>query len=184
MILPFSTQLNGKPTYFVEKILASLIAHSKSTNNQLLLADIMRFAYRYSEFFKVDYEQFLSKIKEVKPKHHTMREDSKDRWNDNCLVHFFINIRTKLRFLFAPVLPVVSTQKVSIFWATKYMVIVEVDDKYIGNAIWDRSFLGMSCDLKVRELSKNDGFDTIEDFFAYFKEDFRGKIIHWTDLRY
>lgn len=28
------------------------------------------------------------------------------------------------------------------------------------------------------------GFDTIEEFFAYFNEDFVGKIIHWTDLRY
>lgn len=37
---------------------------------------------------------------------------------------------------------------------------------------------------KMLQLAQNDGFDTIEEFFEYFNEDFTGKIIHWTGLRY
>ncbi len=180
MILPFSTQMNGKPTYFVEKILASLIAYAKSVDNHLLLADIMRFAYRYCEFFKVDYKRFLETIKEVNPKHHTMREDTKERWNDFCLIHFFINARTKLMFLFAPVLRVKSTQKVEIFYKGLFVAIAI--DKVLFYT--DADFkLGKGVDGML-QLAQNDGFDTIVDFFAYFNENFKGKIIHWTDLRY
>lgn len=28
------------------------------------------------------------------------------------------------------------------------------------------------------------GFDSVKDFFRYFNKDFKGKIIHWTDLKY
>ena len=42
----------------------------------------------------------------------------------------------------------------------------------------------MSCEPILRELAKNDGFESVEDFFAYFNKDFKGKIIHWTDLQY
>jgi hypothetical protein len=180
MILPFSTEMNGKPTYFVEKILASLIAYAKSVDNHLLLADIMRFAYRYCEFFKVDYKRFLETIKEVNPKDHTMREDSKERWNDYCLIHFFINARTKLMFLFAPVLRVKSTQKVQILY--KGLFVAVAIDGFLFYSSSDNS-LGQGS-LVMLQLAKNDGFDTIEDFFAYFNKDFTGKIIHWTDLRY
>jgi hypothetical protein len=179
MILGFSTQLNGKPTYFVEKILASLIAYAKSADNYLLLADIMRFAFRYSEFFKVDYNEFLSKIKEVNPKHHTMREDSKERWSDFCLIHFFINVRTKLMFKFAPTLRVKSTQKVNITWTKAKKAMVFIDDK----CFYMQDF-SLEGNHKMLHLAQNDGFETIEDFFTYFNEDFKGKIIHWTDLRY
>ena len=37
---------------------------------------------------------------------------------------------------------------------------------------------------KLDLLAQNDGFETIEEFFAYFNEDFKGKMIHWTDLKY
>ena len=36
----------------------------------------------------------------------------------------------------------------------------------------------------MKDLARNDGFDSIQAFFEWFKEDFEGKIIHWTDLRY
>ena len=33
-------------------------------------------------------------------------------------------------------------------------------------------------------LMTNDGFDSPEDFFEWFDEDFEGKIIHWTHFKY
>lgn len=170
MILPFSTQINGKNTYFVEKTQAGLVQEQRFKELNILDFEPENF----------DFDYFLNCI----PKIHTIREDKNDRWKPGTKIDFFINCRQKNMFRFAPVLPVVSVQEVLIFWATKYMAIVEVDDKYLGNAIWDRSFLGMSCDPKVRELAQSDGFDSVEDFFRYFDKDFKGKIIHWTDLKY
>jgi len=36
----------------------------------------------------------------------------------------------------------------------------------------------------INHLAKNDGFEGIEDFFKWFNEDFKGKIIHWTNYKY
>lgn len=179
MILPFSTQMNGKPTYFVEKILASLITISRTTNNQLLLSDIMRFMYRYCKFFNLNFAHFLSKVEEVKPKHHTMREDAKERWQEGTKIDFFINCRQKDMFRFAPVLPVVSTQRVLMTYFHSDVIQISIDD---------RELFGYSERL---EFAINDGFDTWEDFFNYFypkikaapKEIYTPKLIHWTDLR-
>ena len=38
--------------------------------------------------------------------------------------------------------------------------------------------------FEILQLAQNDGFDTIDDFFAYFSENFKGVIIHWTDKIY
>lgn len=38
--------------------------------------------------------------------------------------------------------------------------------------------------MVVEVLAKNDGFSGVKEFFEWFSEDFKGKIIHWTDLKY
>ena len=41
--------------------------------------------------------------------------------------------------------------------------------------------------LDVKEmklLAKNDGFDSLNDFFNWFNQDYEGYITHWTNLRY
>jgi hypothetical protein len=43
---------------------------------------------------------------------------------------------------------------------------------------------GRVIDKGLLQFVQNDGFDSIEDFFSYFDKGFKGKIIHWTDLRY
>ncbi len=158
MILPFSTQMNGKPTYFVEKI------HSGLIQNDLLKEFKLEFAPK-----KFD----VNILGECEPKLHTIREDKNDRWQEGKKIDFFINCRQKDMFRFAPVLPVVSTQKVDIDYSgsRKYHPWVWVDGKSLNI-------------IEIEKLAKNDGFDTVEDFFTYFKEDFKGKIIHWTDLKY
>ena len=37
---------------------------------------------------------------------------------------------------------------------------------------------------QIEQLAKNDGFDSVQDFFNWFNEDFNGRIIHWTDFKY
>ena len=37
---------------------------------------------------------------------------------------------------------------------------------------------------RIKILAKNDGFDSVDDFFKWFDKDFNGKIIHWTNKKY
>jgi hypothetical protein len=161
MILPFSTQLNGKSTYFVEKILRGI--------------EIYKAPINLLDFWKHTGYDLFSK-QNVTPKFHTIREDKNDRWKAGTKIDFFINCRQKNMFRFAPVLPVVSVQKIEIAWYNKKPewyknVTVSVDGFSLNRT-------------KIVELAQNDGFDSVEDFFRYFDKDFKGKIIHWTDLKY
>lgn len=192
MILPFSNYFkNGKPTYFVERIWEGL------------LRNIFEDDTEYQQYLRLHKKQFGNywpwfpdaHPRLEYPKVHTFREDLKDRWHVGTKIDFFINCRQKDMFRFAPVLPVVSTQKVEITWkentiSFKYLglefdrsCIIKIDNRFFGDVyLLDGKVLTSSYNLP--ELAMNDGFDTLEDFLAYFKEDFKGKIIHWTDLKY
>jgi hypothetical protein len=91
------------------------------------------------------------------------------------MIDFFINTRKKDMFRFAPKIPVISTQEIDISNPypknTEWMPNVWIDNKKLNS-------------IEIFELAKNDGFDSIEDFFNYFNQDFTGKIIHWTNLKY
>jgi hypothetical protein len=168
MILPFSTQLNGKPTYFVERI------HKCFSLKEIYMIAGLDPSVHYPK----DYN-FVAKDK-LSPKLHTIREDKNDRWKAGTKIDFFINCRQKNMFRFAPVLPVVSTQKVEIKWIgfnNGFRPCIWIDKKLI----YDLAGINKK---QMLELAQNDGFDTIEDFFRYFDKDFKGKIIHWTDLKY
>ena len=171
MTLGFSTELKGKPTYFVEKIWEAIL--------QLGLE------FKVSEMeiaTKALSEIYIAKT--YAPKLHTFRRDEKNRWKVGMIIDFFINVRTKQMFRFAPKLKVKGIQKVEIKWFDtfgKKLVRVFIEDKSFAWVIFDKQMIVTG---KMLELAQNDGFDTIQDFFEYFLEDFTGKIIHWTDLKY
>jgi hypothetical protein len=161
MILPFSTNLNGKPTYFVEKI------HSGLVQNNLMRIFDMDLAHE-------DFD--ISVLAECHPKLHSIREDKNDRWKVGNKIHFFINCRQPNMFRFAPVLPVVSVQEIKIVFITDFPYCINAPEIQIdGKCLPEAKYL---------ELAQNDGFDTIEAFFEYFNGDFQGKIIHWTNKKY
>lgn len=163
MILPFSTQLKGKPTYFVEKIWETIL----QKGIQIKITDFIELGHNALP------RNYI--VGTHKPKFHTMREDKKERWKPGTKIDFFINCRQVNMFRFAPVLPVVSVQKIEISY-----------DKVFGKTLYPEILIDKVKlhPMKLDDLALNDGFDTIEDFFAYFNEDFTGKIIHWTDLKY
>ena len=51
---------------------------------------------------------------------------------------------------------------------------------WIDGNVFSYGFEGKNIKL----LTKNDGFESVESFFEYFNENFRGKIIHWTEFTY
>lgn len=185
MILPFSTQLNGKPTYFVDKIWTSLM----DDLNFDFLRDYLEFERLASKELG-DKNPFI-KISDFKAKKTNIREDKNDRWKPGVMIDFFINARQKNMFRFAPRIPVVSTQEIFMterggnleISIAKEGSYIGSDDKYI---YWETK----------EQLAINDGFDSYEAFQRYFIERiyenekktgnkwFSGKIIHWTDLKY
>jgi hypothetical protein len=167
MILGFSTQLNGKPTYFVEKIHQAL--------RLSFFQDSVGFS---SEHIPKDFDFVIYPL--VEPKLHTIREDKTDRWKVGTKIDFFINCRQPTMFRFAPVLPVVSTQEVFMTYAHSDLIQISID----GHELFSYS--------ERLEFAINDGFDSWNDFFNYFypkikaapRECYKPKLIHWTDLTY
>ena len=162
MTLAFSKQLNGKPTYFVEKIL-------KAVNE--ILPD--------SDFEHDRNQNILSwdALKYSREKWHTIRTDKKNRWKAGMDIHFVINNRTKNRYQFAPIIKCVSTQKIIIrYWYCKNTKLFVLPMVLIDNKIL--------TEKQIETLAINDGFDNATEFFKYFNKNFEGKIIHWTNNKY
>ncbi len=105
---------------------------------------------------------------DCQPKIHTIRKDTENQFRPGLVISHIV----KIPFIksIAPVDNVKSLQKIEV---------MHVDnDKYVW--VDDTLLTG----LQVERLALNDGFDCSEDFFAIFHENFIGKIIHWTNLRY
>lgn len=167
MQLSFSLELNGKKTFFVEKILSGLhgIPEFKGFN----------LSNKYSH--DLDYlETCISKI-------HTIRADYSHKWKKGMKIHFVINARTKNRFQFADIQTVKDIQEVWISPSNKQFMVWSKDFPNAGDTCITGYWKKLT-EEQIEVLSKNDGFDSIEDFWNYFNEEFFGKIIHWTNLIY
>ncbi len=176
MTLSFTQQINGKPNYFIEKIWASILENNFENRIQYGYH-----AGQHNDAFDKFWDGFLVDGKDLqKPKLHTIREDKSNRWRAGMDIHLVINNRTPNRFQFAPVIKCVSVQKIEII----PMDSIELLDLHL------EAFTAVKVDGKIlrikeiQELAINDGFDSVEDFFAYFNKDFTGILIHWTDKRY
>lgn len=173
MTLAFKTELNGAKTLFMEKILRCDLFW------QMELNEILRNT-ALDPRFDIDKAEF------VKPKHHTIRRDEKNRWQAGRDIHFVVGNRTKKRLQFAPVVPVISTQKIEIIYCTDSKatnIEVRIDNVFYADACMKNCVISYHSD-SFQLLAQNDGFDSVNDFLEYFSEDFTGKIIHWTDLTY
>jgi hypothetical protein len=164
MILGFSTQLNGKETFFVEKIILGLLEKSIITYHEAQMALNIPFPHTIL----------------VNSKLHTLRDDPNDRWHAGDTIDFFINVRTAKMFRFAPKTPVVSTQEVYMTYAYGDVIEISVDDTQLVSHAERLVF------------AQNDGFDNWEDFFNFFypkikeakNQLYKPKLIHWTSLKY
>lgn len=183
MILPFATQWpNGEPTNFIAKIWESLFPFTDIEVDE------------WMPFIKACRDKKLIPegnnaeecLNGVVAKPHTMREDEKDRWKPGMKIHMVVFNRTKKQFQFVPVIECKSVQKIEIKFQSTYQDGSPHHPKVIidGAVFWDYEQQIDNDNEKIMSLAKNDGFDSVGDFFKYFNKDFTGKIIHWTDLRY
>lgn len=187
MTLGFSTkwpdrmgELAGQPNYFIEKIWAGMkfdlpIEYS-ILHNVFNAEHVKKFGMGWDN-------ENPSITRSYIPKLHTIRRDTENRWKAGNDIHFVINNRTKDRFQFAPVVKCVNVQSIEILHTLGH-ALVKIDGEFFGE-IYHYGFTDIheyTNDLEV--LAINDGFPSIEAFFQYFNEDFKGKLIHWTGLKY
>lgn len=118
-----------------------------------------------------------------KPKIHSIREDKRNRWREGMVIHFAHGIRTKHYNCWHKGV-CTGVQKVEIYrnsdayyWEgdtrhrAKLDLVIKIDGLYLPQ---ERNL----------EFAINDGFDSLEDFKGWFDKDFKGKIVHWTGIRY
>lgn len=176
MTLAFMTHYsNGKRTNFVERIRRSLYAEY---NEQAQIVKGLHETFPHKEeTYRVE-----DSMKDVTKKIHTIRRDKSKRWKVGNKIHFVINNRTPKRYQFAPVVLVKSIQDITItemlMTQTAYCVVsndkifkVEIDGRILHKK-------------EVEQLAINDGFESVDAFFEYFNEDFKGRLINWTNYKY
>jgi hypothetical protein len=114
--------------------------------------------------------QFKDKILSGE-KIHTIRKNS-SKWTIGKKIHFVTGMRTKNHDCFKQG-KCMGLQEFAIYWRgnTVYPVAVFVSGRTL------------TLD-EVEILAKNDGFNTVDDFYRWFNADFKGIIIHWTDYLY
>ena len=77
-----------------------------------------------------------------------------------------------------------STQPIRFVWSgTKVYVFINNKHVFAGDTLMPNWFAYPGYQT-MEKLAYNDGFESVEAFFNYFCKDFKGKIIHWTNLRY
>jgi len=181
MILGFSSVfpngvLKGKRTHFVEKIHVSL-----KYNNEHSISSIYKNWFEEKQILKGYNFNFKVGV-DCKPKRHTIRVDEKRRWKPGMKIHFYINVRRKRMFNFAPILHVKSVQKIEIVRVANVFTPYTIQ---CNNKTYQILIEGQCLKYEtIVQLIYNDGFDTVKDFFEWFDKDFSGVLIHWTDLKY
>ena len=170
MTLSFKTQIDGYPTYFIEKIWTAF--NLGEGGYQIDFAERQYWLKKCTYSFNLD----TTLLVKVGIKIHTIRSDKKNRWRVGMPIHFVVKNRRPQRFQFAPIIPCRSLQTFEIEWYKGYPIVV-IDGIHFYNPI-------VGIDNGMKSLAKNDGFDSLEEFFKYFNSDFKGKIIHWTDCIY
>ncbi|KAA2218278.1 hypothetical protein [Maribacter flavus] len=151
--------LHGQPTNFIEKIWKSFPEEPVSPE----FRDALHAGY-------FDMDTYLK----CDPKGHTIRQDPGKRWKVGMDIHFDINVRTKNHLRFAPVKKVTAIQELVIEWTDVFGFRKPEPNIHI-DGVWFFDY---------DQLARNDGFPSVDAFFAWFHTDFTGRIIHWTDIRY
>lgn len=110
---------------------------------------------------------------------HTIRADKGNRWKKGNLINMATGVRTPNYKEFKRCV-CVSTQKIEIEWNSYIDRITNVEIKYFHLKV-DGFLLTTK---ESNELIKNDDFNYFSDFCLFFPENFKGKLIHWTNKTY
>ena len=158
MVLPFSLIINGKKNDFIAKIWRSILHINQEKDAET------------SAFFEKLSKEDQAKIDRVKPKLHTIRRDQSDLCKKGMDIEPVVSDDSPSQLQFAPILKCLNIQRITIEYQ-EAKIVVTVDGRILSYE-------------EGENLAVNDGFDNLEDFYAYFDYSFKGKLIHWTELVY
>lgn len=148
--------------------------------------------------------KYVGQIAGIKPKLHTMRLDPHNRWKAGRKIEMvYRGAGYKILDHFNKGIPeleeCVSVQDIRINFGppdnhtnTAYelsrLCKISIGDGlfWIGYVLKNgENVCALRTDReKIEMLAHNDGFANSNDFFRWFKKDWSGFILHWTDLRY
>jgi hypothetical protein len=111
-----------------------------------------------------------------KPKLHSIRAG--ERWQPGMFMHLAYGVRTKKYECFQ-LATVKTVQRIIISARDKRVLVATrgIDKSYFID------FLKLNEDM-IEDLAKNDGFDSVTDFWKWFDQDMSGQIISWTGKLY
>lgn len=188
MTLGFSQQINGKPNYFIEKIWKGLI-ENKIKNKVQMGYYLGQHNDKFGKFWDISPEEIL--FNDLDSKLHTIRhprrtktgEKADKQWKAGDKIHPAINNRSPNYFQFAPVIECLSVQRIDI----KHLSLEPGGE--IKPIVWIDGYLfydpATGFDNGIEKLAVNDGFDSVQDFFDYFRDGVEdGSLIHWSPLKY
>ena len=114
---------------------------------------------------------------------HTIREDAIGRWKAGMKIQFATGAGTKAYNQFHEA-ECTGVQDIEIKYTdNRGAVKIYIDGNHLGT--WHRFMPPRSVNVAdVLRLAVNDGFEGVSELLNWFQRDFKGKIIHWTDVRY
>lgn len=170
--LEFTFEIEGVKTRFAEKVFRCL--HYGTALNKAIHGLIL------NEGFD------LNNLDNYTPKLHTIRRDKEDVLHPGLEVELVFRSKGREHMKFGALTKIESTQNFIVKYLRKRgetKAQIFVDGVLIGETIWVHCQL-KNCSSTLEALIRNDGFDSVNSFFEWFSEDFSGKIIHWTGLKY
>ena len=180
---PFKGENGEKePTNFREKILASQGLVRWQHNGQWYITDLN--AVNKEAIFNGDESNLKP---DFTPKIHTFRADPHNRWKAGMKVSMvYRGAGYKILDWFNEGIPELDTiksiQKIKIKWID-ITVTIEGEKKNMQTPC----FFIDEKEQDLRNFDKiiiNDGFSSMKQFSKWFKKDWSGKILHFTDFRY
>lgn len=167
---PWHTEKDPAPTYFREKI---QLCGTGAEPGKKVLCDFTKGFHKVPQI-------------EIYPKIHTMRSDPHNRWKAGRKIEMvYRGAGYKILDHFNKGIPelekCVSTQRI---------IIKDMRHLPIGKRAFGQHDFLITIDNRMlsfaeqQKLARNDGFNSVEDFFRWFNKDWSGKIIHFTDFRY
>jgi hypothetical protein len=167
----------GEPTYFVEKVLTSLLKQGIYTNYQsLLLLNQDKINDTKSKLTALDVSRFwdsLHKTTELGSKPHTIRSGHRWKAGDMASLRVWSGIPyNSPQIIFAPD---VEIKKVYHF---------EIDENPPGYTAHINSKPVYSKNLSVVANSDGLSYDDFKSWFKWGKQEFHGQIICWGEVNY
>lgn len=184
----FATYLQGKPSLFPDKIWAFKFRYCSPHRYRDFEA---KYANRFDPYGFISWNK-------LNPKIHTIRKDVSDKLKKGDVIRPVINLNTPQEFQFATNIEIKGIQSIEINYDRKkdLQPIITIDGKSIkpigcetpvrkNNRLYaDELKAAQEYDDFFSDFYLNCGFDHAEDFIRFFPENYKGKIIHFTNFKY